>query len=132
MHCGSCGINLEIDFDPDEDMVCAQCKTRMKGDVDCEFFEIIDWDESTNEVIHAVCTIPSSSWPNCNRCQERMEYRDVSTPSAATPTTLLKTRIATLTQGDVDALSGSANRKVRIDMAEDLEVKRLYEMWKEL
>ncbi len=40
---------------------------------DCEFFEPIDWDEETEEVFHAVCTLPSATWPNCNRCQERIE-----------------------------------------------------------
>ncbi len=43
----------------------------------CEFFEVIDWDVDTNEIIHAVCTDHNPNWPNCNMCQGKWEYRDV-------------------------------------------------------
>jgi len=45
---------------------------------------------------------------------------------------LLTTAHAVLYQGDVDILNGSVNRNVRIDITEDVEVKRLYEIWKSL
>lgn len=45
-------------------------------EVDCDYFEIIDWDEGTNEVIHAVCSMPSSCWPNCGSCGDRVPYRE--------------------------------------------------------
>jgi hypothetical protein len=41
---------------------------------DCEFYEVIDWDEDTQEIYHAVCTLPSPVWPNCNRCKSKAEY----------------------------------------------------------
>ena len=47
----------------------------MYGEYDCDYFEVIDWDEETNELIHAVCSISSKDWPNCNKCQQRVEYR---------------------------------------------------------
>jgi hypothetical protein len=44
---------------------------------DCDFFEIIDWDEETNEIYHAVCTMPSPCWPNCNKCKDKVEYNNM-------------------------------------------------------
>ena len=29
MHCEECGINLEIDFDDEDGMLCAQCKAHV-------------------------------------------------------------------------------------------------------
>jgi len=106
--------------------------------VDCEFFEIIDWNEETNEIYNAVCTMPSPIWPNCNRCQHREEYMEdapkpvPTTPPSPSDKVLLKTQLIKLTQGDVDILDGSVNRKVRIDIGEDTEVKRLYHIYKSL
>jgi hypothetical protein len=103
--------------------------------VDCEFFEIIDWDESTNEVIHAVCTMPSPTWPNCNRCKDRMEYSDVEEDASGNTIRMVRWVLGkqhTLTQGDIDVLDGSRSRKVRIDVMEDVEIKNLYDMWKQL
>lgn len=78
MHCDVCGLNLEIDFNGEDGQVCAQCKAQTKGRVNCEFFEIIDWDYSTNEVILAICTGPvHTCWPNCNRCLSKVEYKEV-------------------------------------------------------
>ena len=73
-YCLSCGISLEIDFDDEDGQVCAQCKALRPN---CEHFEIVDWDEDTQEIYHAVCTISSDCWPNCNRCQKKVEYKDV-------------------------------------------------------
>lgn len=44
---------------------------------ECEAFEIIDWDEDTNEIIHAVCTDHNPCWPNCNLCMGVAEYADI-------------------------------------------------------
>jgi len=44
--------------------------------VDCDYFEVIDWDEETEEVIHAVCSRPSPYWPNCNKCLDRVKVDD--------------------------------------------------------
>ena len=107
--------------------------------VDCDYFEVIEWDEDTQEIYNAVCTMPSPCWPNCNRCQHRMEYRDVAAKlqeadaiGTYKPTTLLSSAAAELWQSDVDVLDGSANRAVRIDPNEDKEVKALYKIWKSL
>jgi hypothetical protein len=35
---------------------------------DCAYFEIIDWDEDTDEILYAVCGLPSPCWPNCKNC----------------------------------------------------------------
>jgi hypothetical protein len=91
----------------------------------CEFFEIIDWDEETNEVLHAVCTMPSPCWPNCKKCKSRMEYREDDH-------SLLSSDMADLTQGDIDTLTGSINRTVRMNPAGDAEVKRLFNIWIQL
>lgn len=56
---------------------------------ECEWFEIIDWDEDTNEIIHAVCTLPSPAWPNCNRCKKKAEYRDINEEKKLNRMTLL-------------------------------------------
>ena len=139
MHCMICGINLEPDFNDEEGMVCAQCKAQTKGRVDCEFFEIIDWDEYTNTIIHAVCSMPSPTWPNCNRCQHKVEYADTAAEiqeadmlGTYKPTTLMHSASASLWQSDVDVLDGSINRGVRINPDEDTEVKRLYHIYKSL
>ena len=107
--------------------------------VDCEFFEIIDWNEETQEIYHAVCTRPSPIWPNCNRCQHKVEYRDVAAEvqeaadlGTYKPTVLLKTIEAELWQSDVEILDGSINRQVRVNNDEDNEVIRLYHIWKSL
>lgn len=42
----------------------------------CEFFEVVDWDEDTQEIYHAVCTRHDEVWPNCNRCQNKAEYKE--------------------------------------------------------
>ena len=100
--------------------------------VNCEFFEIIDWNEETQEIYHAVCTMPSPCWPNCNKCQSRVEYRDVEYGNKVLMERWLLGKHITLTQGDVDILDGSGNRKVRIDPNMDAEVKNLYDMYKSL
>lgn len=43
----------------------------------CNWFHLVDWDEDTNEIIHAVCTLPSKCWPNCDRCLHKAEYADI-------------------------------------------------------
>jgi len=138
-YCLTCGLSLEIDFDDEDGEVCAQCKTQTKGRVDCEFFEIIDWDESTNEILHAVCSMPSTCWPNCGSCTDRVAYKDTAAEvqeaadlGTYKPTVLVHSAIAELWQSDVDVLDGSINRGVRINPDEDAEVKRLYHIWKSL
>ena len=42
--------------------------------VDCDYFEVIDWDQDTNEIYHAVCGKSSACFPNCNSCNERVPY----------------------------------------------------------
>jgi len=183
MHCELCGINLEIDFDDEDGMVCAQCKskalpstmedalkaalkwwdedakylTEWVGDGEtgdeqnvfngdpgwvvaarklltkpspnsCEYFEIVDWDEDTNEIIHAVCTFHSSCWPNCNRCQHKVEYMDVADNRPA----LLSSAGAKLFHTDIELLGKNPNAMVRQEPADDAKVKRLYNMWKSL
>ena len=54
------------------------------------------------------------------------------TPAGLSAKVLLKTQLIWLTQGDVDILDGSINRSVRIDKDEDVEVKRLYHIYKSL
>jgi hypothetical protein len=101
--------------------------------VKCEFFEIIDWDEETQEIYHAVCTMPSPCWPNCNRCQSRVEYRDVEEEETPVYDTLMTGAYgAVLIQRDVDILDGSINRSVRLTDVQDAEVKRLYKIYKSL
>ena len=63
----------------------------------------------------------------CAQCKKR-KMRWIS-PSDKV---LLNTQLISLTQGDVDVLDGSKNRKVRIDPYEDKEVKALYAIWKSL
>jgi hypothetical protein len=107
----------------------------IKGYVDCENFEIIEWDEETQEIYNAVCTIHSPCFPTCDGCSSKVAYLPApvpTTPAAPTPTSLLHTQLVSLTQGDVDILNGSVNRKVRVDVYEDGEVKRLYEIWRSL
>ncbi len=106
---------------------------------DCEYFEIIDWDEETHEIYHAVCTLPSPIWPNCNRCQHKVEYRDVAAEvqeaadlGTYKPTVLMSSIEAELWAADVEVLNGSQNRVVRISPDEDIEVKRLYHIYKSL
>ena len=107
--------------------------------VDCEFFEIIDWNEETNEIYQAVCTLPSPTWPNCNRCQHKMEYKDVAAEvqeadmlGTYKPHVLLSSIEAELWRTDVEVLDGSINRQVRVNNDEDTEVHRLYHIWKSL
>lgn len=45
---------------------------------------------------------------------------------------VIKTKNAVLTRGDIEVLEGSCNRSVRNDLAEDKEVKRLFQIWKSL
>ena len=102
--------------------------------VNCNYFEVIEWDEKTQEIYNAVCTMPSPIWPNCNRCQHREEYRDIGNVPGDT---VRMQRWAngkqyTLTQGDIDILAGSRSRRVRIDTMDDVEIKNLYDMWKSL
>ena len=139
MHCIICGINLEPDFNDEDGMVCAQCKAQTKGRVDCEFFEIIDLDEHTNTVIHAVCSMPSPCWPNCNRCLKKMEYADMAAEvqeaemlGTYKPISLMSSAITDLWQSDVNVLNNNALFRVRIDDTEDAEVKRLYHIYKSL
>jgi hypothetical protein len=97
--------------------------------VDCDYFEVMDFDEETGKVIHAVCSISSSCWANCGSCVDRKPYL------AFTPSynhVLMNSKEAKLTQGDVNVLEGSINRKVRINNDEDNEVHRLYKMYKQL
>ncbi len=94
--------------------------------VDCNFFEVIDWDENTEKIIHAVCTMPSPCWPNCGSCTDKEQFTMPGDHS------LISSAIEDLTQGDVDILSGSINRRVRMNPANDVEVKRLYNIWKSL
>jgi hypothetical protein len=98
---------------------------KVKGYVDCESFEIIEWDEETNTIYNAVCTMRSPEWPNCNRCKSRVEYREDDH-------SLLSSDMADLTQADVDILTGSINRTVRTMPAGDAEVKRLFNIWIQL
>lgn len=107
--------------------------------VDCEFFEIIDWDEDTNEIIHAVCSMPSSCWANCGSCTDRVPYKEKAALLQEADTlgtyklpVLLRSNAAALWTWDVEVLDGSINRSVRISPDEDAEVKRLYHMWKSL
>jgi NAD-dependent dihydropyrimidine dehydrogenase PreA subunit len=97
--------------------------------VDCDYFEVIDFDEETGQVIHAVCSRSSSCWANCGSCVDRKPYL------AFTPSynhVLMESKEATLTQGDVNVLDGSINRQVRINNDEDVGVKRLYNIYKSL
>ena len=43
-------------------------------EVNCDWFHVVDWDEDTQEIYHAVCTRPSEHWPNCNQCEHKVEY----------------------------------------------------------
>ncbi len=97
--------------------------------VDCEFFEIIDWNEETQEIYHAVCTMPSPCWPNCNRCQNKVEYRDVAPTSNPI---LISSKDERLFRTDAALLGKSPNATVRQEPADDLEVKRLYDIYKSL
>ena len=132
MHCLTCGISLEPDFDDEEGQVCAQCKTQTKGRVDCEFFEIIDWDESMNEVLYAVCTMPSPCWPNCNRCQDKVEYKDTGDAAPTSNPVLMSNAKERLFQTDAELLNKSPGAMVRQEPVDNAEVKRLYNMWKSL
>jgi len=98
--------------------------------VDCEWFEIIDWNEKTNEIYHAVCSMPSSCWANCGSCTDRVPVQP--SDSAVCMSRWILSKTITLTRADVDILDGSRNRTVRIDQMEDAQVKNLYDMWKTL
>lgn len=39
--------------------------------VDCEHFEVIDWDEDTQEIYHAMCTLKKSNWKTCENCKDK-------------------------------------------------------------
>jgi hypothetical protein len=132
MHCGSCGISLEPDFDDEDGIVCAQCKAQTKGRVGCDFFEIIDWDESTNTVLHAVCTMPSPCWPNCNRCQDKVEYADTGNTAPTSNPVLMSSAKERLLNTDAELLGKSPDAMVRQEPEDDAEVKRLYDIWKSL
>ena len=107
--------------------------------VDCDYFECIEWDEESGEVYHAVCTMPSSCWPNCGSCVDRKPYMDIIAEvqeadmlGTYKPHVLIRTIEAELLRSDVEVLDGSINRQVRVDNAEDNEVHRLYHMYKSL
>jgi hypothetical protein len=105
--------------------------------VNCEWFHIVDWDEKTNEIYHALCTRPSPAWPNCNKCQHKAEYQDITeeeeTPSDPNnPTLMTGAHSAVLLQSDVDTLDGSINHCIRLTETHDTEVRRLYKIWKSL
>lgn len=93
---------------------------------DCEFFEIIDWDEETQEIYYAMCTRSSPNWANCNSCTDRIPGPQ---PDSAV---LLSREGQVLTRADVDILDGSRNRSVRIGSHDDAQVKVLYDMYKQL
>ena len=106
---------------------------------DCEFFEIIDWDEETQEIYHAVCTMPSPHWANCGSCPDRVPYREQAALlqeadmlGTYEPPVLMRSAGAALWQSDTEVLDGSINRSVRINPDEDAEVKRLYHIYKSL
>lgn len=98
--------------------------------VDCEYFEIIDWNEDTNEIYHAVCTMPSACWANCGSCTDRVPVQPSDSHVCMGRWIFGKT--ITLTRDDVDILDGSRNRTVRVDQMEDAQVKNLYDMYKSL
>jgi len=96
--------------------------------INCNFFEVIDWDEDTQEIYHAVCTMPSTCWANCGSCTDRVPVGNMALRMAR----WVGGRQISLRQADIDILDGSKNRTVRIDTKEDAEVKYLYDMWKSL
>jgi len=109
--------------------------------VDCDYFEVIDWEEDTNKIIHAVCSMPSPCWPNCGSCTDRVPYKykenaallqEADMLGLYKPPVLLRSKAAALWQSDVDVLDGSQDIAVRINPYEDAEVKRLYHIWKSL
>ena len=107
--------------------------------IDCNWFEVIDCDEDTQKIYHAVCSMPSTCWPNCASCTDRKAYKDVVAEvqeadalGVCTPTVLMRSNSAVLMPSDVEILIGSINRRVRINPDEDAEVKRLYHMWESL
>ena len=107
--------------------------------IDCNWFEVIDCNEDTQEIYHAVCTKPSPCWPNCKSCTDREAYMDTVAQvqeadmlGAVVPPVLMRSKSAVLMPSDVEVLTGSVNRTVRIDRAEDAEVKRLYHIYKSL
>jgi hypothetical protein len=102
--------------------------------VNCEWFEIIDWDEETQEIYYAVCSMPSPCWPNCNRCQSRVEYKDVAEEEETPNNNILMRGAhgAVLLRSDVGILDGSINRSIRLTEVHDTEVRRLYKMYKQL
>jgi len=104
--------------------------------VDCDYFEIIEWDEETEQIYNAMCSMPSPCWPNCGSCVDRKPYIEPvpvpTTPPNPSDKVMLNTQLIALTQGDVDILDGSRSRHVRIDNYEDAEVKRLYDIYKSL
>ena len=93
----------------------------------CEWFEIIDWDEETNEIYYAVCTRSSEHWKD-GTCGPNCEHR----VECAGGKVLLTAQNIELTQGDVDILDGSKSRLVRCNETEDVRVKALYKTWKSL
>ena len=107
--------------------------------VDCNFFEVIEWDEDTDEIIHAVCTMPSPHWANCGSCTDRVPYKEQAALLQEAdmlglykPPVLMRGAGAALWQSDVDVLDGSINRQVRVNNDEDNEVHRLYHIYKSL
>jgi hypothetical protein len=112
-------------FDDDPTWVIEARKLIAKASPNnCEYFEIIDWNENTQEIYHAVCTTSSTNWPNCGSCEDKVE--------CAGGKELLSNKQTKLTQGDVDILDGSLARKVRCNVDEDVRVKYLYKIWKSL
>jgi len=70
-YCEICGITLEMDFNDEQGMVCAQCKLET-----CNHSHIVDWNEDNNEVLHAVCTMESDVWPKCGECEFYVNMND--------------------------------------------------------
>lgn len=95
--------------------------------VDCEFFHIVDWDMSTGEIYHAVCTEHNPTWPNCNQCKDRAEYRNMDSNPV-----LISSAKERLLDTDAELLGKSPDAMVRQEPADNKEVKRLYDIWKSL
>jgi len=74
--------------------------------VDCDYFEIIEWDEETEQIYNAMCSMPSPCWPNCGSCVDRKPYIEAPGSTVCMQRWLLGKNIV-LTRGDVDILDGS-------------------------
>jgi hypothetical protein len=45
---------------------------------ECQAFEVLDFDEETGEILNAMCSDKNPCWPNCNKCMNRWEYKDIN------------------------------------------------------